>query len=346
MRSDSAASRRRLDWLRSQGLGVACGLSVVVLLAIGSFVLAGTRDGASAHVGMDDLRAFFDPPHLAHLWLYLLFPVVGLYALNTTLATWDTVTRRWRLGIRAPSAYAASIIHVAFLLALAAHAAAGLLGEDRGEVVLASGWQELPGFGEARLAALDVDTLPGGMPKEVRAALEVREADGRISRPVLGYNAPLSTAAGGRLALLGEMGRVAVAHLASGPERCVLAEGQSCRLGGQPVTLVGVTRGAGGGPAALLRVRGPSGRDEVRPLGADGELALAGGRPLQLAGLAVEPAVLLRLRETPGNPWALASAAVLAVGVALLWRRLFPAAERRERLPEVSGAAADETGTG
>ena len=91
MPSDSPAGRDRLAWLRSQGLGLCCGLATVALLAIGSFVIPATRDGASAGIGMDDLRGFFDPPRFAHLWLYLLFPVAALYAVNTVLATWDTV---------------------------------------------------------------------------------------------------------------------------------------------------------------------------------------------------------------------------------------------------------------
>lgn len=327
MPSAEPARPDRLAWLRSQGLGVACGLATVVLLAAGSFVLAATREGASAGVGMDDLRGFFAPPRLAHLWLYLLLPVVGLYALNTTLATWDTVVRRWRVGMRAPSAYAASIVHVAFLLALAAHAVAGFLGEDRGAVVLASGWQEVPGFGEARLAALDVRTLPNGMPREATATLEVRDPGGALRTEKVGYNAPMSGGAGARLALLGEAGRALVARLASGAEACALAEGQSCRIGGEPVVLLGFGPGPGGAPAALVRARGPSGHPEVRALGLDGELALAGGRPLQLERLGPEPAVLVRVRDAPGTPWALASAVVLCLGVALLWRRLLP--ERR-----------------
>lgn len=329
MRSGEPPRGPRLAWLRSQGLGVLCGFAVVVLLAVGSFVLAATREGASAGIGLDDLRGFFAPPRLAHVWLYLLFPVAGLYAVNTSLATWDTVSRRWRLGVRAPSAYAASIVHVAFLLALVAHAAGGLLGEDRGAVVLASGWQPLPGFGEARLASLDVDVLPGGMPKEVRAAVELRGPDGAVARTTVGYNAPLSAPAGARLALLGDLGRAQVAHLVSGAESCALAEGQTCLVGGEPVTLLGFGPVDGGAAAALVRARGPSGRPEVRRLATDGELALAGGRPLQLTRVAVEPAILLRVRETPGHPWALASAAVLAVGIALMWRKLAPATERR-----------------
>lgn len=322
MPSASAGPVDRLAWLRSQGLGLACGFATVVLLAVGSFVLAATRGGASADIGLDDLRGFFAPPRLAHLWLYLLFVVAALYAVNTVLATWDTVTRRWRLGTRAPSAYAASVVHLAFLLALASHGAAGFFGEERGEVVVAAGWQEVPGFGEARLVSLDVEPLPDGTPKEAWARLQVRDADGRISEARVGYNAPLSSLAGGRLALLAEVGRVHVARLASGADGCALFEGQSCRIGGEPLTLLRVGARAGSATAALVRARGPSGREEVRWLGPDGELALAGGRPLQLARIGPEPAVLLRARGAPGNPWALASALVLAVGVGLLWRKL------------------------
>jgi hypothetical protein len=318
----SASGPDRLAWLRSQGLGLACGFATVALLAVGSFVLAATRDGASAAIAMDDLRGFFAPPRLAHLWLYLLFPVAGLYAVNTVLATWDTVTRRWSAGVRAPSAYGASVVHVGFLLALVAHAAAGFLGADRGEVLVSAGWQEVPGFGEARLVSLEVDPLPGGMPRSARARLEVRDAGGRVREASVGYNAPLSEGAGARLALLGDFGRVRVARLASGPDACALAEGQACLVGGQPVRLLRIGPGAGGGPAALVLARAPDGRDEPRWLGGDGELALASGRPIQLEGVTAEAGVLLRVREAPGNPWALAAAVALSAGVALLWRKL------------------------
>ncbi len=318
----SASGLARLAWLRSQGLGLACGLATVALLAIGSFVLAATRDGASAGIGMDDLRGFFDPLRLAHAWLYLLFPVAGLYAVNTVLATWDTVVRRWRGGARAPSAYAAAIVHAGFLLGLVAHAAAGFRAEDRGEVLVSAGWQRLPGFGAARLLSLDVDPLPGGMPRAVTARLEVRDEAGRVRSETVGYNAPLSAGAGGRLALLGDFGRVRVARLASGAEELAVAEGQAGVVAGETVRVVAIGSAPGGGAAALVRARGPSGLEEARWLGRDGELALADGRPLQLASVGIEPGVLLRVREAPGNPWALAAAVVLSAGVALMWRKL------------------------
>ncbi|BDG06139.1 hypothetical protein [Anaeromyxobacter oryzae] len=325
MPSDSRLDRPdRLAWLRSQGLGLACGFATVVLLAVGSFVLAGTRDGASAGIGMDDLRGFFAPPSWVHLWFYLLLPVAALYALNTVLATWDTVSRRWRAGVRAPSSYAPSVVHVGFLLALAAHAVGGFRGAERGEVILTEGWQPVPGFGEVRLASLDVETLPGGMPRDARAEVLVRGADGREREDAIGYNDPLSSGAGARLALLSELGQVRVAELGSGGDGCVLAEGQGCLVAGERIEALRVATIAGGGGAALVRARGPSGAVEARWLRDDGELALAGNRPLQLRAVREVPAVLVRVREAPGNPWALAASLVLAAGLALMWRRFVP----------------------
>jgi hypothetical protein len=315
----------RWAWLSSQGLGLVCGFGTVVLLAVGSVVMARTRDGASAGIGLDDLTAFFARPSPAHLWLYLLFPLAGLYALSTTLATVDNVRRRWRAGQRAPAAYAIAVVHASFLLALAAHGVGGFWSQERGATVVTSGWQPLPGFGEVRLASLDVDTLPGGMPKEVRAVVERRRADGGVERSLVGYNQPLSEGWGARLALLQEFGRAPVARLSSGEASCVLVEGQRCLVGGEQVELVrlGAAPGMGGG-AALVRAAGPGGMVQERWLAAGALLPLRTGRPLSLDEVAEEPALLLRVRETPGNPWALVAAAVLALGTALMWRRLVP----------------------
>jgi hypothetical protein len=341
MRSDSDLAREplaparspqpRLAWLRSQGLGLLCGAATVVLLAIGSVVLAATRDGASAAVQMDDLRGFFAPPRLAHAWVYLLFPIAALYALNTVLATWDTVVRKWRLGVRAPAAYAASIVHVGFLLALLAHGVGGFLGEDGDGVLVVSGWQEVPGFGEARLVSLDVDALPGGMPRSAAARLEVRDASGAVREETVGYNAPLSSGGGARLALLADLGATFVARLSSGQDACALAEGQACRLAGGSLRLLGFAPGQGGSPGAVVRFTpqpAPEGLErgassgEVRVLARGAVAVLAGGAILRLETIAREPAIVLRPRAAPGNPWALAASLLMAAGVALMWRKL------------------------
>jgi len=122
-----AAAQRasRSEWLYSQGLGIVCGQATVLLLALGSVVLAATRDGASRAIAMDDLNGFFAAPAAAHLWFYLLVPVLGLYALNIFLATVRSVYRKWCDGLRDPRSYAAAVIHVAFLVALFAHLVGG-----------------------------------------------------------------------------------------------------------------------------------------------------------------------------------------------------------------------------
>jgi hypothetical protein len=319
MRSGSGG---RWRWLRSQGLGLVCGFATVLLLAVGSVVLTATRKGASASVGLDDLRGFFAPPRLAHAWLYLLIPIAALYAVNTVLATWDTVARKWRAGYRAPTVYAASIVHVGFLLALAGHAVGGFLGRDGPAVLVASGWQEVPGFGEARLLSLDVARLPDGMPREAWARLEVRGEGGAVRERTVGYNVPLSAGAGARLALLSDLGQAWVVHLASSAgDGCALAEGQDCALGGDRVELVRIVDSPRG-PAAILRSRAPGGAEQVRALVQGGELPLASGRVVQLAELVPEPVIVLRTRETPGNPWALAASVVIAIGIVLLWPKL------------------------
>jgi len=45
---------------------------------------------------------------------------------------------------------------------------------------------------------------------------------------------------------------------------------------------------------------------------------------VNVPGLGARPAILLRPRTAPSNPWALASALLVAVGVVMMWRRLVP----------------------
>lgn len=315
--------------LRSQGLGLLCGSGTVLLLAVGSFVLAATRDGASAAVHMDDLRAFLVHPSWVHSWFYLLLLVFGLYVLNTTLATWHSVARKVRAGVTSPARYAPALFHVAFLLALVAHGVGGLWGEERGETVLAVGsWDPLPGGREGTLLSLAVDRLPGGMPKEVRAEVELKDASGRTERALVGYNQPISSGLGAHLDLLSDLGEVPVAELSLGSERCRLHPGGSCRLGGLDVGLADAAEPGRAGPRAMARVRVAAPGQPPRTLWlVEGrEAPVPDGRPLRLESLASSPAVLLRSRAAPGNPWALASAAVIAVAVALLWRRFLPRA--------------------
>jgi hypothetical protein len=84
---------------------------------------------------------------------------------------------------------------------------------------------------------------------------------------------------------------------------------------------------------ATLAVRTPDGvvRQEVvdynQPLssGFGYRLALLSEvGQIPVAGLGPRPAILLRPRSNPSNPWALVAAVFVGLGVALMWRRLIP----------------------
>ena len=321
-----AATERasRLAWLHSQGLGIVCGQATVLLLALGSIVLAATREGASRAIAMDDLSGFFAAPAVAHLWFYLLVPVLGLYALNVFLATWKSVSSKWRSGLRDPRSYAAAVIHVAFLVALFAHLVGGFGGSERGTLELGPDWRQLDRGREARVTSLEVERLPDGGLKQLWATVDLRDAAGAISTETMSYNGPLSRGLGSDLFLVLRATAVGVVELARGGERCQVAVNEVCQLGEVqvlPLYIHPPTHGQG--PAmARVRLRTTAGT-------ASEELWLAKGKPhpladgaaLALEALEMRPALLLRGRHAPGNPWALLSALLLALGLALMWRR-------------------------
>jgi len=325
--SATAAGGRHWAWLSSQGLGVLCGQATVILLAIGSVVLAATRDGASARIAMDDIRGFFEPASLTHLWFYLLVAVLTLYALNTTLATWQNVARKWRDGVRAPRFYAPALIHLAFLTGLLAHGVGGLWGGELGRVLVGPAWKDLGGGRQARVVALDVDSHSNGTMKQIRASVELRSAAGAVTPALVRYNGPLSWALGSDLLLLIRPHAVPAVRLARGVHHCDLEVEGSCDLGGLQVELLYLhpPLRAGQGAFAQLRARGAdAGEPEVFSLTPGQPRPLADGSLLSVEAIEARPAILLQHRHAPGNPWALLASVLLVLGLAVMWRRFGP----------------------
>jgi hypothetical protein len=332
MLSDPNGSRTgtsRTAWLSSQGLGVICGQATVLLLAIGSVVLAATRDGASAAIEMDDLRGFFDPPSAVHLWFYLLVPVLTLYALNATLATWQNVAKKWRAGIRAPRFYAPAVIHVAFLIGLLAHGVGGIAGAELDPVVLGPSWTQLGDGREARVTGLEVEPNPDGSMKQVRASVETRGAGGSSSETVVYYNGPLSRGLGSDLMLMIRPHSVPTLQLARGEDRCDVEVEGVCELGGVRVELLYLhpPLQAGQSAFAQLRVQSTSSGDaETFSLTPGRSQQLADGSLLAFESLEARPAIVLRHRRAPGNPLALLASILLGLGLLMMWRRFSPRA--------------------
>jgi hypothetical protein len=318
---------RSWEWLFSQGLGFVCGQATVLLLAIGSVALAATRDGASAAIAMDDLRGFFTAPSAVHGWFYLLVPVLGLYALNTALATWRNVARKWRNGIRAPRFYAAAVIHVAFLTGLLAHAIGGLASVEGGRVMVGPGWGEIGAGRLARVTSLDVVRHADGSTKQIRADVEIRSPDGVIATRPVRYNGPISSGLGSDLLILLRPQAVPVLQLERGSDRCEVEVGSGCDLGGVRVELLYLHPPTQPDRGSFARVRiGAGAAGEESWLMPARDRRLADGSLLRVAGAGTRPGLLLQRRHAPGNPWALGASVLLAVGLALMWRRFLPAA--------------------
>jgi len=192
----------RFAWLWSQGLGLLCGQATVLLLAIGSVEMVSCASAPAP--SMDDLRAFFVQPSLWYFWLYLLVPVLVLFAVNTALCTWRNVVRHLRLGHRELSCYAPALVHAAFLLALVAHAVGGLYGEERRAVSIGPSWAALGDGLVARTRGITQETYPSGMPKSVQVQLEWRSDVGAIETATVGFNEPLMFGVARELFLLAD----------------------------------------------------------------------------------------------------------------------------------------------
>ncbi len=310
--------------LISQGLGLILGQLTVALLAIGSFVLAATKDGASAGIHLDDIRPFFEQPSPVHWWFYALGVVLTLLALNTLLATIDNVVRKWRADARSLTAYSAAVVHIAFLVAMLAHLIGGLQSRDEDPVVLRGQWVSLDDEREARLADLDLEFHPNRQLKRVAATVEVRVDGGEPTESIVGYNSPLSFDWGSELYLLANFDWTSAATLTDGTESCSAVAGQSCTLGDLPLQVLAVHTSGHWGPVAVAEVtvdpsivpsRGRLFVIEGNPL------TFPGGQVVRLQSIDSAPYLLLRHRHAAGNPWALLSAGILVLGLAMMGRR-------------------------
>ncbi len=322
-----ATWRRGYDLLRSQGLGVVCGLATVVLLALGSVVMAATHDTLSSGIALDDIKPFFTRPSLVHAWFYLLIPVLSLYALSTLLATWHSVLHKWRNGQRRLAVYGPSVVHLSFLIALVAHLIGGIWAEELGPVMLDSRFKPLPDGREARLVDLQLENLPSGALKRAIATVEWRAPDGRSGTEEVGYNQPLSSGAGSTLFLLLRQSKQIGAVVLEYPGgSCELERGETpCRVGRYLIQAADIRDiGSHAHPMARLVVREQGKPPREQWITPGREVQLDASTALKAVRFEQRAVVLLRGRRAPGNPVAMASAVVLLLGLLMMWRRFVP----------------------
>ena len=316
----------RWAWLRSQGLGLICGQGTVVLLAIGSIIMVvtGERGGASANIRTDDIRAFFTTPSGWHLWFYLLIGVLVIFAVNTLLATWHSVVTKWRNGVRTLMPYGASVIHVAFLVAMLAHLIGGIWGEELGGAVVGEVWRPLPDGTQARVVAMESDLYPNGQTRKTEVRLEIRDSTGDVRAETVAHNGPVTRGFGSELWLMTRAMQTAVATISDGTRTCAVAAGGLCNLAGKrfAVSDVHLSGHWGNIPVAIISPAG------VTPGSAPAMFLMPGqpqnvseGVALTLTEVRTQPAVMLRGRKAPGNPWALLSSLLLVGGMLMMGRR-------------------------
>jgi hypothetical protein len=305
--------------LASQKTGVLCAFTAAALMALGS-VLADRRPQIYEGLAFDDLRFFFQPWRPAHLWFYALLCVFVLWAASTLLCIGDTVVARVRGRVVRLSAWGSTLVHVGFVLALAAHLWAGLAAESRVHLVGPTG-TEIAGA-TYRTLDLEQKSWPTGMPREVKAKLE-RTRDGQVSTLTVGFNQPIILEAGARELLLGRFGRVVDgAVLQSGQERFTLRPGESRTVGGRTITLEKVHDSAKlRAPVVGVRLSGtPPSRTMLA-------LDPSSSADLGFVGLASSTVLTLHERYNPSVPLVLVVAGLLSLGVVLAaWERL-----RRDR---------------
>jgi hypothetical protein len=112
-----------------------------------------------------------------------------------------------------------------------------------------------------------------------------------------------------------------VATLSDGMEACQAGPRALCPLDGGSIEVLAIHMSGhwGNTPAVIARPEGSTSQPLFLLPGRVERLP--DGRALRLERIAVAPGVLLRARHAPGNPWALAAATVLVVGLVMLGRR-------------------------
>jgi hypothetical protein len=323
--TSNGIASRALAIIKSQGFGIACGLLTTLLLAVGSFVIAATGEGASAGVSMDDATIFFSKPSLWHAWFYLLIPVLGMFGLSTLLCTLDSVVEAWQAGRRVLSAYAPAILHLSFLLAMLAHAVGGFLGREDGVVAIGPSWTSLPDGRTARALSVTIEEHPDGTPQQVSAGIELRGLDGVVIPATVAYNQPISSGGGSDLLLMiRAVSEPRGVRLTSGPEACEMdGPGKACVLAGRTIRLTSVSSGGhwGDTPVAYMQIEGATESKRIFLWPGATHMLNESGASFRLEKISQVPTVMVRSRHAPGNPWALAAALVLGFGLVAMGRR-------------------------
>ncbi|MBI5532375.1 MAG: hypothetical protein HY898_06655 [Deltaproteobacteria bacterium] len=310
----SPAASQPVAWLwrllGEQRTGIVCSFVSAALMGMGSLIMDSSPQ-LYAGLSMDDVRFFFQPWRWQHAWFYALAVSLAIWALSALVCTWDSLVSRIQRRVTRPSAYGALVLHVTFVLALVAHLWGGLKASSTRFMVTAQGTSI---DGETwRAVGFEQQTHSGGMPRSVTVTLQ------RSGEEItIGYNHPITSGAGARELLLGQVE--------------MMADGLVVRHKGRQVVVRPDEPAVAGGDRIVLRRfhdprRTPSLRVPVAELVIGGQSAMLPMDPQstgETSFLAVNesPIVVLIQRRNPSVPLVLFVTLLLAVGVGLVaWER-------------------------
>ncbi|MDR4504521.1 MAG: cytochrome c biogenesis protein ResB [Candidatus Scalindua sp.] len=193
------------NFLTSQKTGIITGFTVTGLMIIGSLIMNYWPQYYAGLSG-EDIKFFFQEVHPIHIWFYVMFLAFIMYGISIFFCTLDSVVRKIRTRTRKFPLYGASIVHIGFLITLAAHLIGGIGSESGTPITVAGSWVATDDF-EIKVEDFNSTSYPNGMPKRIYATMKLRRNGQEIER-VLGYNNPIVLDHGAKEILLSTYGNM------------------------------------------------------------------------------------------------------------------------------------------
>ncbi len=192
-------------FFKTQKTGIIIGFTVTGLLIIGSLIMNFLPKDYEELSG-EDITFFFKNIKPINIWFYLMFVAFAMYGMSIFFCTLNSVIKKIRSRTRKIPLYGASIVHIGFMVTLAAHLIGGIGSDSGNPITVADTWVDTGDF-EMKVADFKSTSYPNGMPKRIRAHMKIRR-DGKEIDDTFGYNNPVLLDHGTKEILLRTYGNV------------------------------------------------------------------------------------------------------------------------------------------
>lgn len=192
-------------FLKSQKTGIIIGFTVTGLLIIGSLIMNFFPESYEGLSG-EDITFFFNDPKPIHTWFYIMFVAFVMYGICIFFCTIDSLIRKVKARTSKIPLYGASIVHIGFLVTLAAHLIGGIWSESGMPITIGDAWVQAGEY-ELKVTSLETTSYPNGMPRKIKAQMKIRK-DGKETSDTLGFNNPVLLDSGTKQFLLRNYGNM------------------------------------------------------------------------------------------------------------------------------------------